>query len=175
MHGGSVAADSAGIGFGSTFTINLPQSVNENNGRVEFESLNAKQFSSGSTPLAGLKILAVEDDEDSRELLIVVLGQNGANVTTAITVLEAMNSISQNLPDILVSDVGLPGEDGYSLIKKIRAMQNGQNPKIPAIALTGFARPEDQERALASGFDAFVAKPIEPSALVEAILKIAQR
>lgn len=176
MHGGSVAADSAGIGFGSTFTISLPQSVNENgSGKVEFESLSGKQSLSDAAPLAGLKILAVEDDEDSRELLGVVLGQNGANVTTAITVLEALSSISQNLPDILVSDVGLPGEDGYSLIRKIRTMQNGQNARIPAIALTGFARPEDQERALASGFDAFVAKPIEPNALVEAIVKIAKR
>ncbi len=118
--------------------------------------------------LSNIKILVVEDDEDARDLLVTVLTQQGAKVSQAGNASEALSLVTQSLPDVMLSDIGLPGEDGYELMRAVRA--RGIMPDIlPAIALTAYSRREDQRLALQAGFQAHVAKPVEPAILVAAV------
>ncbi|MEP6924622.1 MAG: response regulator [Pyrinomonadaceae bacterium] len=177
MHGGSITAESKCLGTGSTFTVFLPQIAFSENGaeKKSFgEIITAKTpvIFEDDVPLAGLHVLAVDDDADSRELLQMFLSQNGATVDLAANSEEAMEKFRDTSPDILISDVGMPGEDGYSLISKIRDASKSYDKQIPAIALTGFARAEDRQRAIQAGFDNHISKPIEPKILVQAIVDI---
>ncbi len=181
LHGGSVSADSAGAGKGATFSVRLPIAPL----RVE-----AEQPAAGSKPgewtmplnaapiLKGLSILVVDDEEDARQLIRHVLTSYGAAVITAGSAGEALDSISQRLPelpDLIVSDIGMPGEDGYSLIRKIRHSKFGQKENLPAIALTAYARPQDRMRAIAAGFQYHVPKPVEPAELATVIASLTGR
>ena len=120
-------------------------------------------------PLDGLRILVVEDEPDSLEVLTMLLTVHGATVTAAASAREALDLLTEARPDILVSDIGMPGEDGYALIRKIRAMSVERGGHIPAIALTGFATPIARAAAFAAGFQAHLAKPVEPDKLVSMI------
>lgn len=181
LHGGSVAADSAGAGKGATFTVRLPIAPL----RVE-----AGQPAAGSKPgewkiptnvapiLNGLSILVVDDEEDARQLIRHVLTSYGAAVITAGSAGEALESISRrlpDLPDLIVSDIGMPGEDGYSLIRKIRHSKFGARENLPAVALTAYARPQDRMRAIAAGFQYHVPKPVEPAELATVIASLTGR
>ena len=161
LHGGSVWAESAGEGHGATFTIQLPIS--------EPETDVAPGVSiAGTIPiarLAGLTILIVEDHDDARELIANVLETAGARVMAASTVPDAMERAAERRPDLLVADIGLPGEDGYALLRRMRALY----PGLPAIALSAYARSVDRDRALAAGFGDYVVKPVEPARLVEIV------
>ena len=118
--------------------------------------------------LSNIEILVVEDDEDARDLLVTVLTQQGAKVSEAGNASEALARVAQSVPHVMLSDIGLPGEDGYELIRAIRA--RGFTPDaLPAIALTAYSRREDQRLALQAGFQAHVAKPVEPAILVAAV------
>ena len=179
LHGGTVCAESAGEGQGSTFVISLPLSTSYGQGRVDGggvaepslpnASMKARPLSSLPS-LEGVKVLAVDDDRDTLGLLAVILSEYKATVQTASSTDEALEVLEWYAPDVLISDIAMPGEDGYSLINKIRECeaQTGGKP-VQAIALTAYARVEDRARALSGGFNLFVPKPVEPSELVTAI------
>jgi len=174
LHGGSVTAESEGEGKGSMFTVVLPVRVSKH----ESKSTPRPRLSSannGRVSLTGLRILMVEDEPDSRDLLATILQQEGATVTATACAKDAMLSLETSVPDILISDIAMPDEDGYSLIRKVRARAAGQGGNVPAIALTAYAKEEDRARALAEGFQVHVSKPIDPMVLVEVVATLAKQ
>jgi len=116
--------------------------------------------------LKGVRLLVVEDDADSREMLVMIFERSGATVTAAAAAGEAMEAMRRATPDLLVCDIGLPGEDGYELIGKVRALEAEEGGRIPALALTAYAGPAHSQKALAAGFDKQVSKPVVPAELV---------
>ena len=123
--------------------------------------------------LKGVRVLLVEDEPDSREVLAFILEYCGAEVATAASVPEAMELFDRAQPSVLVSDISMPGEDGYELIRRIRAQSDADLARVPAIALTAYARPEERLQSLMAGFDAHVAKPIDPTELATVISRLA--
>lgn len=178
LHGGSIFAESEGIGKGATFIVRLPlrvlaESVPEENGKTSIRNLNLARDADLSIDLHGLRIVVVDDEPDARELLQSLLTNYGAQVTTCRNAREAFETVRLEKPDLLVSDIGMPEEDGYSLISKIRLLSESEGGRTPAIALTAFARIEDRIRALSQGFQMFVPKPVEPNELIAAIRSLA--
>jgi signal transduction histidine kinase len=171
-HGGSVSASSEGEGRGAAFTITLPNddSPRSRAGASDRPSPAPSTVVHGLPvgKLTGLNILVVEDDEDARDLLATVLRQQGAKIEQAGTSTEALARIAEVVPDVMLSDIGLPGEDGYALIRGVRA-RGVSADVLPAIALTAYSRREDQRLALEAGFQAHVAKPVEPAILIAAV------
>ena len=179
QHGGTVQATSAGEGRGATFAIRLPLTVvhrgtapgerrHPNGPRsvaMEFKRLN----------LSGIKVLVVDDQADARDLIKRVLEECDAHVVTAATASEALAAVEVERPDVLVSDIGMPDVDGYELLRKVRALGTARGGRLPAIALTAFARSEDRTRALHAGFLVHVSKPIEPSELVATVASVVGR
>ena len=169
MHGGEVTAESAGIGKGVSFRVRLPLLA------VVHEATPMIQPTAGdeATPvigtsrnlLDGLRVLVVEDEADARDLIVTVLKSYGAQVEEAFSVAEGFPKLKQWRPDILVSDIGMPHEDGYSFMRRVRALSPEEGGKTPAIALTAYARMEDRFKALSCGFQNHVAKPVEPAEL----------
>lgn len=179
LHGGTVRVESAGEGKGATFIISLPfiAMIGE---QVEPEGIHptASQHSAPldcPPSLDGLRVLVVDDEEDTRDLLRAVLENCGSEVTTAASVAEAMKAIETLPPDVLVSDLGMPGEDGYSLIARVRALPAERGGQTPAAALTAYARVEDRLRVLRSGFQIHLPKPVEPVELVTVVANLAVR
>lgn len=174
LHGGSVQVSSSGAGNGATFTVTLPVSLvvappkellhEESNGHQRIESSNPE--------LNGVRVLIVDDDADTCEMLKFVLNHWGAEAQASSSVSEAFASIAEWQPDILLSDISMPGEDGYSLISKLRASAPEKGANIPAIALTALARPEDGEQALSAGFQLHLTKPVDSQKLAEAIASL---
>jgi hypothetical protein len=179
LHGGTVTAESPGVGQGSTFTVKLPllETAGEAGaaGEVGGEE-NRPPLAIHHSQLQGSRVLVVDDEPDTRELLVTALEQYGAEVTAVASASEAMQLFERLKPDVLISDIGMPTEDGYSLIRRIRALASEQGGQIPAAALTAFAREEDGIQALSAGFQIHVSKPVEPMqllAVVKKLLKIA--
>ncbi len=175
-HGGSVSASSDGENRGAAFTIELPvDDMPSSRSGVTDRPSPAPSGGGHALPvgrLTNLTLLVVEDDEDARDLLVTVLAQQGAQVEQAGSAAEALLKLADALPDVLLSDIGLPGEDGYALIRAVRAL--GHVPeRLPAIALTAYARREDQQLAVRAGFQAHVAKPVEPATLIAAVADVA--
>jgi CheY-like chemotaxis protein/anti-sigma regulatory factor (Ser/Thr protein kinase) len=168
LHGGSVSARSEGENAGATFTVTLPPCSEAD----AAEAAPAAPASGGANRLESIRILVVDDDADARALLRDVLQDAGAGVTCAASAKEAAAALEQDAPDILISDIGMPGEDGYALIQKVRALSPERGGAVPAVALTAFARPEDRRRALEAGFQRHVVKPVEPAALVALVAEI---
>ena len=125
--------------------------------------------------LEGLEVLVVEDEADARELIAMVLEHCGAKVVSVSSSSEAMQQLKQIKPDVIVSDIGMAGEDGYTLIRKVRELEQTGSPHVPAAALTAFAKREDRMRALAAGFETHVPKPVEPAELANIVAKLAGR
>lgn len=125
--------------------------------------------------LEGLRILVVDDDVDTLELITFILEEYQMQVTTAASASEALDSLTRSLPHIMISDIAMPGEDGYSLIRKVRNLEAESGGHIPAIALTAFAREEDRILALDAGFQMHVAKPVDPFELVAVVAKLAEQ
>jgi CheY-like chemotaxis protein len=125
--------------------------------------------------LAGVRVLVVEDEDDTRELLAIALEQCGAQVTAVGTVADALASFDPIPPDVLVSDLAMPDEDGFELIRQVRSRSSGEGGGVPAAALTAYARTEDRVRALASGFQKHLPKPLDPSDLIAAVASLAGR
>jgi signal transduction histidine kinase/DNA-binding response OmpR family regulator len=173
LHGGSVVAESEGEGKGSTFTVALPAKAVQNESKIAPRP--KVLVSKGSVTLNGLRILLVEDEPDSRELLATIFQQEGATVATAQCVSEALVEFEKSLPDILVSDIAMPDEDGYALIRKVRARSVERGGTIPAIALTAYAKEEDRNRALAEGFQIHVSKPVDPLSLIEIVANMSKQ
>lgn len=181
LHGGTVQADSAGEGQGATFTIALPLPVTSPQTRkrkAATGSLWQKPLSEVHTEsqpsLADVRVLMVDDDRDTLQVLSVMLADSGANVQTAASAAEALEMLQWYRPDVLVSDLAMPNEDGYSLIAKIRSLETDKEGQLPAVALTSYVRVEDRARALSAGFNMFVPKPVEPTELISAIANLAE-
>lgn len=175
LHGGTVRADSPGEGQGATFTVKLPLIPV----RVEVNSPDRVHPTVGQgvpfdnpPSLAGVRVLVVDDETDVREFVTIVLEQCGATVVAVASVAEAIVTVSQLSVDILVSDIGMPYEDGYSLIRQVRTLKQGG--QIPAIALTAYARVEDRTRAIAEGFQMHLPKPVEPAELVTVVASLSR-
>lgn len=176
LHGGSVSVESGGLGKGATFTVSLPRTPSAIQSQGASSNVTVTKphpFQSEQPSLMGVRVLAVDDEEDTRNLLKVVLEEEGAIVTTVASSKEALQHIEINNPDLIVSDISMPGEDGYQLIRQVRARGHWARGDIPAIALTAFARPEDKEQALAAGFQTHLTKPIEPAKLIQAAAAMA--
>lgn len=169
MHGGTVKAESSGRDEGATFLINLPLLKVDKNPEND-DSLSTADNQSYN--LQGLRILVVEDEKDSREFISFVLEQDGAEVTTVTSAIEALEIFPSLQPDILVSDIGMPEMDGYMLLSRIREMQPETVKNIPAIALTAYAGEIDRKQALSVGFQRHVTKPIEPDNLIAAVVEL---
>ena len=168
LHGGQVGAESDGLDEGSTFIVDLP--------RFELaapsplaDSRGADTLTSRKQPLVGCHALVVDDEADARDLLAAILSAAGAEVRTAASVREALLRLDEAWPDILLADIGMPGEDGYALIREIRSREAESAVRLPAAALTAYAGSHDRERALHEGFDWHFAKPIDPAEIVESI------
>jgi signal transduction histidine kinase/CheY-like chemotaxis protein len=179
LHGGTVRAESLGEGEGATFTVLLPL-LTVYHSEVEIARVHPKATDTPPSPdcpekLDGLKVLVVDDEANTRELLSVVLTRCGAIVTTAGNVREALSSIESSRPDVLISDIGMPGGDGYELIRKVRALTAEQGGKIPAVALTAYARTEDRLRVLRSGYQMHIPKPVELTELVAVVANLSGR
>jgi len=181
LHGGVVEADSPGEGLGATFTIKLPLAAANAHAagrRRETESLRTEaEMNAHLQPLPsleGVQVLLVDDDQDTLSMLTVMLTERKARVMGVASATEAIEALEWFRADVLVSDLTLPGEDGYSLIAKVRALEAQNARRIPAVALTAYVRIEDRARALSAGFNMFVPKPVEPSELVTAIANLAE-
>lgn len=177
MHGGTISAQSQGVGQGSTFTVKIPlvEKAGEAEGYESAESENplAPKHSDTAPSLDGLRVLVVDDEVDTREWIVTILKQSGAEAKAVGSVGEALEALENFKPDVLVSDIGMPGEDGYTLIRKIRELEPETGGLIPAVALTGYARVEDYREALAAGFQLHVAKPIRAAELIAVIASLA--
>lgn len=179
LHGGSVSVESEGEGQGATFTIMLPF-VGVISSPQEVESDHPSQSDDvisldGLPSLQGLKVLVVDDEADTRELIQEVLKECGSEVITSRSAAEALVALEEHKPDILISDLGMPDEDGYSLISKIRALPSEHGGQIPAAALTAYARAEDRMRVLRSGFQFHLPKPVDSAELVTVVASLAGR
>jgi PAS domain S-box-containing protein len=179
LHGGSVRAESHGEGKGATFTVLLPlltvYQTDADVVRVHPKASDATPYMDCHERLDGLKVLVVDDEVDTRELLSVVLGRCGAEVTTAGSAVEALDLLEHSRPDVLVSDIGMAGEDGYELIRKVRVLPAEKGGKVPAVALTAYARTEDRLRVLRSGYQMHIPKPVEVTELVAIVANLAGR
>jgi len=178
LHGGTVSAHSAGEGKGATFTVRLPLTAPQQQPndldlpRRPSHSPGGTQEMRAMPSLVGTHVLIVDDEPDARDLIGRILRQCGAQVSTAASAREAAEMLPASRPDVLLSDIGMPDEDGYSLIRRVRAMPEDQGGQTPAIALTAFARHDDRLRALAEGFQMHVAKPVEAAELADAVASL---
>jgi len=171
LHGGTVGAASDGQGKGATFTLHIPLAEE----RVALVSQpNVEALDGRTSALAGLRVLLVEDEPDARELLMLTLKVSGAEVQAVESAQQAMVGLHSFKPDVLLSDIGLPFESGYDLIQKIRSLSS-ESSRIPAVALTAFASERDRQRALDSGFQIHLAKPVDPRVLIQAIDQLVHR
>jgi signal transduction histidine kinase/ActR/RegA family two-component response regulator len=164
MHGGTIEAASDGPGRGATFTVTLPLAAGGAADDVVAQEINQ------AVSLAGLRVLVVDDEADARELLERLLYESGCDVKLASSAVEALATLGREPCDVLLTDIGMPGTDGYDLMRRVRA---GRYSQPRSIAVTAFARPEDRDRAIAAGFDAHVAKPINAMRLIRLIGQLA--
>jgi signal transduction histidine kinase/ActR/RegA family two-component response regulator len=169
LHGGAVTVASDGVGKGTVLTVTVPL--------VAEGTLGVLRGSDRPAPgplstLAGVHVVVVDDEQDARDLVAAVLEQAGAVVTSVGSAEEAMHAIHERPPSLLVSDIGMPGEDGYALIARVRALPAESGGLVPAVAVTAFTREDDRARALRAGYNAHVAKPIDPAALVTLVSNV---
>jgi PAS domain S-box-containing protein len=178
LHGGTISAESEGLGNGSTFTVELPLAQERRDpARAEEREREVERRRSrgGVVRLDGVHALLVEDDDDSRKLLGAMLKRYGAKVTSTKSAAEALRVFEDELPDVMISDIGMPDVDGYELIRTLRAAPPERGGLTPAIALTGYASRKDRERALGAGYQKHMAKPIEQGDLITAIASLVGR
>jgi CheY-like chemotaxis protein len=179
LQGGTVSAESPGEGQGATFTVRLPPlllpAAEPELPPTSHCLLQNAVTPSDSSLLKEVSVLVVDDENDARELLKTILEQSGAKVTAVASVAEAIAAYEAIQPDILISDIAMPGEDGYALIHRVKTLEDRQAKPMPAIALTAYAREEDQDQALSAGFQMHFAKPVEPTSLVTALANLLGR
>jgi len=178
LHGGTICAESDGLGTGAVFTVDLPLAQERRDpARAEERRREVERRRSrlGAVRLDGVHVLLVEDDDDSRKLLGAMLKRYGARITSTKSAAEALRVFEGELPDVLVSDIGMPDQDGYELVRKLRGLPPEKGGNTPAIALTGYASRKDKERALSSGYQQHMAKPIEQADIVKAIAALVGR
>ncbi|MFL6214225.1 MAG: ATP-binding protein [Blastocatellia bacterium] len=174
MHGGTVSAASEGEGRGAIFIVRLPVTAAASKAfQAAAPHTDSSRRKSPAPNLSGVRVLLVDDDADARDMLKVMLTEAGATVRTTGTALTAFEVVSAWRPDVLISDIAMPEEDGYSLIRKVRALPVEQGGQTPALALTAYARGEDRARALDAGFQIYLAKPVEAADLLAAVASLA--
>jgi len=177
LHGGTARAASPGEGHGSTFTVRLPLAPvrRRHPSSISSTDLKNNHAKSGAklTPLRGISVMVVDDEPDACTLLKRVLEESGAKVTAANSAEQALQFLNSEKPDVLISDIGMPVMDGYDLIRRVRTLESDIGKRIPAIALTAFARSEDRTRALLAGYLVHVSKPVEPRELIATVASIA--
>ncbi|MEQ8468658.1 hybrid sensor histidine kinase/response regulator [Coleofasciculus sp. E1-EBD-02] len=169
LHDGMIQAESPGEGQGATFTVRFPL-LPDKKQRIRHNA-HDWQKTSDTTPLKGIRVLVVDDEADTRELLGIILQQAGAEVITMASAQEVLSQFNQLTIDILVSDIGMPQMDGYRLLQQIRGMSSSQ-ANVAAIALTAYAGDSNQQKALAAGFQQHLAKPVAPKDLIQAIARL---
>jgi signal transduction histidine kinase/ActR/RegA family two-component response regulator len=174
MHGGQVEARSDGLGRGATFTVRLPAWEASRSPLATAAEAESAPHDLGHTLLAGRRVLVVDDEPDGREMLALLLRSHGARVVTAASAEEGLHSLLSHRPEVLISDIGMPHVDGYELMRRVRACDSEACRRIPAIALTAFARAEDAAKARSAGFQMHMAKPVEPAALISSIMALAK-
>ncbi len=172
LHGGSVHVYSEGEDKGATFVVHLPTSAVQQSTSYKGSSFHVDE---PETDLTGIRVLIVDDERDARELVKRLLSEHGAEVTTVGNAADALRAIRESPPDLMISDIGMPETDGYQLLRQIRALKTPEALKMPAIALTAFARTEDRTRAMREGYMLHIAKPVDPSELVVAVANVARR
>jgi PAS domain S-box-containing protein len=172
LHGGTVQAESGGAGQGATFTVRLPLSAPPDAPASEEAS---RQPVDPDVRLDGVKVMVVEDETDVRDFLRVSLVQYGADVSTFATTAEALPAVESERPDVLVSDIGMPDEDGYAFIRRVRALGPERGGQVPAAALTAYAKGEDGHRVLSAGFQVHLPKPVQPADLANVVATLAGR
>jgi len=177
LHGGTVRVASEGLGKGATFTVTLPITSVSAAPPAESRDKAAGVRLAPENPLSlvGVRALYVDDDVDARELIALMLADGGAEVRTAASATEALAACDEWRPDVLIADIGMPGEDGYTLIKKLRAREKARGGHIPAIALTAYTRREDRVNALSVGYEYHVPKPVEPEELMVVVASLIDR
>ncbi|HEY0512600.1 MAG TPA: response regulator [Thermoanaerobaculia bacterium] len=175
LHGGTVEVESEGEGRGATFIVRLPLRAELAEDPLDRTAVGQGIFNNSPEILAGVRVVVVEDEVDTRDLLTISLQQCGAEVAAFGSVPEALAWFDHSVPDVLVSDIGVPIEDGYSLIRKLRARPPGRGGDVPAAALTAYARAEDRLRALEAGYQTHLAKPVDPSELIATVARLAGR
>jgi CheY-like chemotaxis protein len=178
LHGGTVRADSTGEGQGSTFTVTLPVSVApaepaEPEWPAADASGEAAPQDAGAPDLEGLQVLIVDDEADARDILAQIVRRAGAQVATAGSSKEGLELLRRERPDLLVSDIAMPDEDGYAFIRQVRSLTADTGGQTAAVAVTAYARDDDRRRALAAGFQAHLAKPVEPADLLNVLSELA--
>ena len=175
LHEGNVWAESEGEGRGATLVVELPLPIDDVHSAPKTATVYRRLESASSRliNLAGRRILVVDDEADARDLLAQILGQAGADVIVAGSAAEALETLRRWRPDVLVSDIGMPGDDGYVLIRKVRALAAGEGGQVRALALTAYARSEDRALALEAGFHTHIAKPVDPLELTALIAGLA--
>jgi CheY-like chemotaxis protein len=181
QQGGSVAAESKGVGKGATFSVEFPltslEAIGGNPAAVElFTDRTCTMLdganSSADEKLRNLRILVVEDDRDTQDLLKTVLQQHGAEVMAVESAAGALAELRRRKPDVIISDIAMAGENGYELIRQVRALEPAEGGRIPAIAVTAYASVGDRRRALLAGFQTHLSKPVEPDDLLAVILSL---
>ncbi len=173
LHGGVIRAESAGLAQGAAFTVELPIVAGVTAGGAR--KIEDSSAYDDEPTLHGLHVLVVDDEQDARELVAAVLERRGATITSVSTAAEALEELDRSRPDVILSDLGMPDEDGYALIRKLRARTPERGGRIPAAALTAYASAQDRTRALLAGFQSHVPKPIEASELTAVIANLAAR
>ena len=171
LHGGTVSAESEGVGKGATFSATFPL-LSE---RADSVAQSGDLVSSEVHSLEGLRVLLVDDEPEAREIISTVIGRTGAEVKTCISASEALSKLTEWRPDVILSDIAMPEEDGYSFIGKVRSLPRDKGGETPAAALSAYARDEDRAQALAAGYQMHIAKPIGASQLVTMGAKLAGR
>lgn len=166
LHGGSIDVKSPGLNQGAIFTVKLPLRM------TQADSQSAQSSLQEAPALDGIKVMIVDDEDDSRELLIVVLEQEGAQVESAESVLAAFSCLETFQPDLIISDIGMPVTDGYDFLNIIRSMPDSQLSTVPAIALTAYARDEDHQLALQAGYQAHIAKPFDITEISKVVYQL---
>ncbi|MEG4988310.1 PAS domain-containing protein [Microcoleus sp. BR0-C5] len=170
LHGGTVKSDSPGEGKGATLTVRIPLMPVQSQTSPAGTASPAQSFN-----LSGINVLAVDDDADARDLVVFLLEDCGASVTAVSNATDALAVLTESVPDLLLSDIGMPDTDGYMLMRQIRALAPDQGGLVPAIALTAYAGEIDYQQALAAGFQRHIAKPLDPDKLVQAIGEVLDR
>jgi CheY-like chemotaxis protein len=178
LHGGSTTAHSAGLGQGATFLVRLPLTVaqlpTEPTPR-QHPTVPSAVILPLTVRLDDLRVLVIDDDPDALRMTSLILGQAGAMVQTYRSAQEGLAALQTWRPDVVISDIEMPGEDGYVLIRKIRALDPSRGGKTPAIALTAYGRPEDRLRTISAGYNMHVPKPVEPAELAALVASLAGR
>jgi CheY-like chemotaxis protein len=175
LHGGTVHAESPGRDAGARFVIRLPRKhVLLPAGDVRKPASPAAATAApDASRLDGLRILIVDDDRESCEVMVEALRRYGASVRAAMSAGEAIHALSEFRPDLVLSDIAMPGRDGYAVLREVRALETALERRVPVAAVTAYAHAEDRDRAIAAGFDEYFAKPVDPAALASGVAALA--